>query len=49
MQTVDINDATDEQLKQFIKEQTGAAPRGNPSRETLLARVAELAQPQEAA
>ena len=47
--TVDINDASDEQLKQFIKEQTGAAPRGNISRETLLSRVAELAQPQEAA
>ena len=49
-QEIDINDASDDQLKQFIKEQTGSAPRGTPSRETLLARVADLvAQPQDAA
>ncbi|MCP1270561.1 hypothetical protein [Acetobacter cerevisiae] len=33
---------TEEQLKSYIKERTGAAPRGNPSRETLL-RMAEEA------
>ncbi|MFE8872122.1 hypothetical protein ACE4RV_02855 [Acetobacter persici] len=33
---------TDEQLKAYYKERTGAAPRGNPSRETLL-RMAEEA------
>ncbi|OAG78044.1 hypothetical protein Amal_00660 [Acetobacter malorum] len=33
---------TDEQLKAYIKERTGAGPRGNPGRETLL-RMAEEA------
>ena len=33
---------TEDQLKAYIKERTGSAPRGNPSRETLL-RIAEEA------
>lgn len=43
-----IEDASDEDLKAFIKARTGQAPRGNVSRETLEQRAAELAT-QEAA
>lgn len=32
---------SDEQIKAYIRERTGAAPRGNPSRETLLRMAAE--------
>jgi hypothetical protein len=39
-----IEDATNEELKAFIKRETGQAPRGNPSRETLLAKAKEAAQ-----
>lgn len=34
---------TDAELKTFIKDRTGAAPRGNPSRETLLSMVRDVA------
>lgn len=47
-ESVDINDASDEQLKRFIKDRTGEAPRGNISRDTLMKRAADLAE-QEAA
>ena len=40
----DVNDLTDEELKAYLKEKTGAAPRGNVSRETLISRVTEAAQ-----
>lgn len=39
-----LEDCTDDELKAFIKQKTGQAPRGNVSRETLLKRVAELAE-----
>jgi hypothetical protein len=38
-----IEECSDAELKSFIKEKTGEPVRGNPSRETLQARVAELA------
>jgi hypothetical protein len=47
-ESVDINDASDEQLKRFIKDRTGEAPRGKISRDTLMKRAADLAE-QEAA
>lgn len=38
-----IEDCTDEELKQFLREKTGAPQRGNISRETLVARALEIA------
>lgn len=38
-----IDDCTDDELKEFIKRETGQGMRGQPSRETLLARVREIA------
>jgi hypothetical protein len=38
-----ISDCTDDELKAFIKEKTGEAPRGRPLRETLVERATELA------
>jgi hypothetical protein len=43
-----IDEASDDELKAFIKARTGQAPRGNVSRETLEQRATELAE-QEAA
>lgn len=40
----DINDCTDDELKAYIKRETGQAPRGTPSRETLIAKAAEVAR-----
>lgn len=45
---ISIEDASDDDLKAFIKARTGQAPRGNVSRETLEQRAADLAE-QEAA
>ncbi|WP_141339703.1 hypothetical protein [Bradyrhizobium sp. USDA 3458] len=42
-------DCTDQELKDYIKRETGEAPRGNVSRETLLKRAAEIAQGLQAA
>lgn len=38
-----IEDATDAELKAYIKAHSGEAPRGNVSRETLVARATEIA------
>lgn len=38
-----LEDCTDEELKAYIKAKTGEAPRGTPSRETLLTRAAAAA------
>lgn len=38
-----LEECSDAELKTFIKEKTGEPVRGNPSRETLLARAGELA------
>lgn len=46
--TVLIDQMSTDQLKAVIKERTGQGVRGNPSRETLLARVAELGESQAA-
>lgn len=43
-----LEDCTDAELKEFIKRETGEGVRGNPSRETLLTRAAELAEKQAA-
>jgi hypothetical protein len=39
-----LDQQSDAELKSYIKEKTGEAPRGNVSRETLLSRAAELAE-----
>lgn len=39
-----LDDCTDAELKDYIKRETGEFVRGNPSRETLLARAAEVAK-----
>jgi len=39
-----LDECTDAELKDFIRRETGETPRGNPSRETLMKRAAELAQ-----
>lgn len=39
-----LEECSDAELKAFIKEKTGEPVRGNPSRETLLSRAAELAK-----
>lgn len=39
-----LEDCTDAELKDFIQRETGERPKGNPSRETLMKRAAELAQ-----
>jgi hypothetical protein len=39
-----IHDCTDAELKEFIKRETGEGMRGQPSRETLLARATELVE-----
>ena len=39
-----FDEMTDDELKAFIKEQTGQAPQGQPSRKTLLKRAAEAHQ-----
>lgn len=39
-----IEDCTDDELKAFIKERSGEGVRGNPKRETLVAKATELAQ-----
>jgi hypothetical protein len=44
--SIDVDDATEDQLKQFIKERTGEAPRGNVSRDTLVQRVTSLLAPE---
>lgn len=44
-----LEECSDAELKTFIKEKTGEAPRGNISRETLLSRAAELATKEPAA
>lgn len=44
-----LEDCTDAELKEFIKRETGEAVRGNPSRETLTRRAAEIAKEREAA
>lgn len=44
----EFDDASDEELKTYIKAQTGTAPRGTPSHETLV-RMAREASAQEAA
>jgi hypothetical protein len=38
-----IEEASNEELKAYIKRETGQAPLGNPSRDTLLAKVKEIA------
>lgn len=43
-----LEDCTDAELKAFIARETGESVRGNPSRDTLLKRAAELAQAQAA-
>lgn len=43
-----LEDCTNDELKAFIKRETGEGVRGNPSRDTLLSRAAELAQKQAA-
>lgn len=43
-QTKDLEDCSDAELKDFIKRETGEPVRGNPSRDTLLSRAAELAK-----
>lgn len=40
---VPIEQATDAQLKEYIKRETGQAPRGTPSRDTLLNKAKEIA------
>lgn len=42
-----IDDLSDAELKAYIKEQSGEPVRGNPSRETLIARATELAEDDE--
>lgn len=37
-----VSDLTDDELKQFIKEETGEPVRGNPNRQTLMARAVAL-------
>jgi hypothetical protein len=37
-------DCTDDELKAFIKRETGSAPKGTPSRETLLAKAGAIAK-----
>lgn len=49
MQEKTIEEASDEELKAFIKEKTGSAPRGTPSRETLERMAAEAAQAEQEA
>lgn len=44
-----FNDMPDDELKQFIKDVTGAAPRGNPSHETLVRMAMEADRQKEAA
>lgn len=44
-----IEDCTDAELKEFIRRETGEGVRGNPSRETLLKRVSDLAEAKQAA
>jgi hypothetical protein len=39
-----LEDCTDAELKEYIKRETGEGVRGNPSRETLLKRAAEVAE-----
>ena len=39
-----LEDCSDAELKEFIKRETGEPVRGNPSRDTLLSRAAELAK-----
>ena len=39
-----IEDCTDAELKEFIKRETGEGVRGNPSRETLIARAKAIAE-----
>jgi len=41
-----LEDCTDAELKTFIKRESGEGVRGNPSRDTLLAKAAELANRQ---
>ena len=44
-----FNDMPDDELKQFIKDTTGQAPRGNPSHETLVRMAIEADRQKEAA
>jgi len=44
-----FNDMPDDELKQFIKEASGAAPRGTPSHETLVRMAIEAERQKEAA
>jgi hypothetical protein len=45
----DINELSDEQLKAYIKRETGEGVRGQPSRQTLIERASALAMASEAA
>lgn len=40
--STDFDAMSDEEIKSFIKDGTGSAPRGNPSRETLIRMASEL-------
>lgn len=40
-----LNEKTDDELKAYIKEKTGQAPRGQPSHETLVRMAIEVSQP----
>lgn len=44
-----FNDMPDEELKQYVKEVTGQAPRGNPSHETLVRMAMEAEKQKDAA
>lgn len=44
-----LNAKTDEELKAFIKEKTGQAPRGQPAHETLVRMAIEVSQDEKAA
>jgi hypothetical protein len=46
--TKSIEDCTDAELKEFIKRETGEGVRGNPNRETLVARARAIAEPEAA-
>lgn len=47
--TLDLNSMADAEVKAWIKTQTGSAPKGNPSRDTLLSMARQVAFESEAA